>query len=231
VTLVYLVLGQANGGVPTGRELLPRALTASEVKQNSVIELQALVVEEQKQEEREDMSTITVGKTGAGEMSKVTNAISGQSHLSLAPQGTNESPDLSKDMVRMPGTKWCGPGWRTDTANKVGGYASADRCCRQHDLGCPLSIEPGATKWQLTNDGFHTGMHCSCDERFRSCLKMARTAAADIVGNIFFNLGKTRCFVFTKKKVCPRRNWWGRCLGERKVELMAEWRTPRPYTH
>ena len=61
------------------------------------------------------------------------------------------------------------------------------RCCRHHDLGCPISIEPGQTRYGLTNVRIHTVMHCSCDERFRSCLKMARTQAADIVGNLFFN--------------------------------------------
>ena len=28
---------------------------------------------------------------------------------------------------RMPGTNWCGKGWRTDSFNKLGGYSSADR--------------------------------------------------------------------------------------------------------
>ena len=44
-------------------------------------------------------------------------------------------------------------------------------------------------------------MHCSCDERFRSCLKMSRTQAADIVGNLFFNIFDIPCFVFSKEVV------------------------------
>ena len=128
----------------------------------------------------------------------------------------------------MPGTNWCGKGWRADTAKSMGGYAGADRCCRHHDLGCPISIEPGQTKYGLTNVKIHTVMHCSCDERFRSCLKMARTQAADIVGNLFFNTINIPCFVFSKEKVttkqslqalptllltqvCSARNWWGHC--------------------
>ena len=47
----------------------------------------------------------------------------------------------------MPGTYWCGKGWRADSAKSMGGYAGADRCCRHHDLGCPISIEPGQTKY------------------------------------------------------------------------------------
>jgi len=49
-------------------------------------------------------------------------------------------------------------------------------------------------------------MHCSCDERFRSCLKMARTAAADIVGNLFFNVADIPCFVFSVEEV-SRAAW------------------------
>ena len=83
----------------------------------------------------------------------------------------------------------------------MGGYAGADRCCRQHDLGCSINIEPGVTQYGLTNPRIHTVMHCSCDERFRSCLKMARTQAADIVGNLFFNIADIPCFVFSKEVV------------------------------
>ena len=130
-----------------------------------------------------------------------------------------------KDLVRMPGTLWCGKGWRTDGGQEVGGYAGADRCCRQHDLGCPLSIEPGEEKWGLTNTRYHTVMHCKCDQRFRSCLKMAKTQAADIVGNIFFNVGKTKCFVFEKRSKCTDYNWWGYCLSKAQV-TQAVWRSP-----
>ena len=46
--------------------------------------------------------------------------------------------------------------------------------------------------------------------RFRNCLKLARTQAADIVGNLFFNVINIPCFVFSKEAVCTARNWWGR---------------------
>ena len=32
----------------------------------------------------------------------------------------------------------CGKGWRADSPVDMGGYTGADRCCRHHDLGCPL---------------------------------------------------------------------------------------------
>ena len=44
-------------------------------------------------------------------------------------------------------------------------------------------------------------MHCSCDDRFRSCLKMVDSQASAIVGNFFFNVGNTRCFVFKMEEV------------------------------
>merc|ERR1712243_284107 len=99
----------------------------------------------------------------------------------------------------------------------MGGYSGADRCCRHHDLGCPISIEPGQTKYGLTNVRIHTVMHCSCDERFRSCLKMARTTAADIVGNLFFNTINIPCFTFSAEKTCSARNWWGRYFTRGKT--------------
>ena len=83
----------------------------------------------------------------------------------------------------------------------MGGYSGADRCCRQHDLGCPISLEPGKTEYGLTNVRFHTVMHCDCDERFSSCLKMARTESANIVGNLFFNVAHIPCFVFSNTEV------------------------------
>ena len=41
--------------------------------------------------------------------------------------GTNKEKTPVKDLVRMPGTKWCGIGWRTDTVQQFGGYAGTDR--------------------------------------------------------------------------------------------------------
>ena len=64
-----------------------------------------------------------------------------------------------------------------------------------------MSVEPGEMKYGLVNDRIHSVMHCSCDERFKSCLKMTRTQAADIVGNLFFNIFDIPCFVFSKEVV------------------------------
>jgi len=150
-----------------------------------------------------------------------------QQPWSLLPRGSNKERGVV-DVGRMPGTHWCGKGWRADSAVEMGGYTGADRCCRHHDLGCPLSLEPGSTRWGLTNVRPHTVMHCSCDERFRNCLKLARTQSADIVGNLFFNVINIPCFVFSQERVCTERSWWGRCARE-EDRPGAVWRRPIHY--
>ena len=64
--------------------------------------------------------------------------------------------------------------------------------------------------------------------RFRNCLKLVRTQAADIVGNLFFNVINIPCFVFSKEPVCTARNWWGRCTLEEEKPV-AIWKKPLPY--
>jgi len=144
------------------------------------------------------------------------------------PKGTNSKKSIG-DVARMPGTNWCGKGFRADGFASLGSYSSTDRCCRQHDLGCPESINPGETKYGLQNTKFYAVMHCTCDERFRSCLGMSRTRAADIVGNMFFNVIQIPCFIFTRKQVCTKRTWWGRCT-EKSQQKTAIWRQSIPYS-
>ncbi|XP_057376206.1 uncharacterized protein LOC130697297 [Daphnia carinata] len=38
------------------------------------------------------------------------------------------------DLYIVPHTKWCGKGNLADGPSNLGGYAAADRCCRQHDM-------------------------------------------------------------------------------------------------
>ena len=196
----------------SGQQLHPRRLTVAEIQTNSVIPIEE-VVEELMTESNETMTE------EAGQDNLIPLG-----HLAI---GTNEEKS-GKDVVRMPGTKWCGPGWRTDKAMKFGGYAGTDRCCRHHDLACPIMINPGETHYGLFNDKFHSVMHCSCDDRFRSCLKMVHNQAADIVGNLFFNLAKTPCFIFKREEVCKSRNWWGQCLKLETKEV-AMWRKSLAY--
>jgi hypothetical protein len=51
---------------------------------------------------------------------------------------------------------------------------------------------------------------CVC--RFRTCLKMADTGPANLIGKLFFNIVQTKCFVLKPEKLCVKRSWWGKCL-------------------
>uniref|UniRef100_A0A1L8DPY4 phospholipase A2 n=2 Tax=Nyssomyia neivai TaxID=330878 RepID=A0A1L8DPY4_9DIPT len=115
------------------------------------------------------------------------------------------------DMFRMPNTKWCGTGNGAGIYNQLGGASNADMCCRKHDH-CKLNIQAMTSKWQFFNYRFYTISSCSCDRRFRTCLKMADSADANIVGKIFFNIVQSKCFILKPEKYCKQRSWWGECL-------------------
>uniref|UniRef100_A0A182J6W9 phospholipase A2 n=1 Tax=Anopheles atroparvus TaxID=41427 RepID=A0A182J6W9_ANOAO len=134
--------------------------------------------------------------------------------IELSQKARRQRRDLS-DMLRVPGTKWCGKGWSARNYVEMGGYSKADRCCRQHDLSCPFWILGFETKYSMFNWRVNTLMHCSCDERFRTCLKMADSSDANLVGKLFFNIVQMKCFVLKPETVCVKQSWWGKC--EKKV--------------
>lgn len=146
----------------------------------------------------------------------------------LAPLQSSRHRRFISDTMRMPGTKWCGKGWRADRFEELGAYSGADKCCRQHDLGCPVSIGPLESKFGLFNWRLYPAMHCTCDERFRSCLKLTNSASANVVGSMFFNVIGTPCFMFSPRRVCTERTWWGRCLST-ELQQQAVWRAPMTY--
>lgn len=116
------------------------------------------------------------------------------------------------DILRVPGTKWCGKGFTATRYSQLGGYSKTDRCCRVHDLRCPIWIGGMEKKYGLFNWRVNTLMHCRCDERFRACLKLADTSVSNMVGKLFFNVVQTKCFVLKPVKICTQRSWWGKCL-------------------
>ncbi|KAL0852850.1 hypothetical protein ABMA27_012648 [Loxostege sticticalis] len=116
------------------------------------------------------------------------------------------------ELLRVPGTKWCGKGFSATRYSQLGGYTRTDRCCRVHDLRCPFWIGGMEKKYGLYNWRVNTLMHCRCDERFRACLKLADTSVSNMVGKLFFNVVQTKCFVLKPVKICTQRSWWGRCL-------------------
>lgn len=69
------------------------------------------------------------------------------------------------ELLRVPGTKWCGKGFSATRYSQLGGYTRTDRCCRVHDLRCPFWIGGMEKKYGLFNWRVNTLMHCRCDER------------------------------------------------------------------
>lgn len=118
------------------------------------------------------------------------------------------------DWFLSPNTKWCGKGHSAERYHHLGGASRADMCCRQHDY-CKLNIPGMTTKWDLFNYRPYTISHCSCDQRFRTCLKMADSSDANMVGKLFFNIVQSKCFVLKPETVCTKTSWWGKC--EKKV--------------
>ena len=51
---------------------------------------------------------------------------------------------------------------------------------------------------------------------------------SNAVGNIFFNIIKTKCITLKKKYVCMRRKWTGGC-EEYTVKKVATIHNPVPY--
>lgn len=48
--------------------------------------------------------------------------------------------------------------------------------------------------------------------RFRTCLKMADSADANMVGKLFFNIVQTKCFVLKREMICKKRSKHGDCM-------------------
>nr|XP_032526197.1 uncharacterized protein LOC116776981 isoform X3 [Danaus plexippus plexippus] len=125
---------------------------------------------------------------------------------------SNHQRKRDMELLRVPGTKWCGKGYSATHYSQLGGYTRTDRCCRVHDLRCPFWIGGMEKKYGLYNWRVNTLMHCRCDERFRACLKLADTSVSNMVGKLFFNIVQTKCFILKPMKVCTERSWWGKCL-------------------
>ena len=91
-------------------QLEPRSLTVEEVKEAREMNITSLLDHNKTSAHSEDLTAVTEDVP-----------------LEHLPLGTNMEAAPVKDLVRMPGTKWCGIGWRTDTVQQFGGYAGTDR--------------------------------------------------------------------------------------------------------
>ncbi|XP_041456350.1 uncharacterized protein LOC121408783 [Lytechinus variegatus] len=118
----------------------------------------------------------------------------------------------SRRSITYPGTLWCGAGHRAKSEYALGDNTFTDRCCRSHDF-CPKEMQILAfkTKHYLTNKNMFTLSHCACDKRFHKCLRQVRNAVSYDVGNWYFNILRSKCFVVRQKKQCVEKEWWGKC--------------------
>ncbi|MEQ2256615.1 hypothetical protein ILYODFUR_025926 [Ilyodon furcidens] len=90
----------------------------------------------------------------------------------------------------------------------AGVFSDTDSCCREHDQ-CKDTILSFQSEFGIFNSNIFTMSHCSCDNKFRSCLREANDSIADVVGYTFFNLLKMQCFTFSHQLQCVERNWFG----------------------
>ncbi|XP_043218520.1 uncharacterized protein LOC122379928 isoform X2 [Amphibalanus amphitrite] len=127
-----------------------------------------------------------------------------------------------------PGTKWCGDGTLAQSRSMMGGLHTVDRCCRSHDY-CPYAIPGLSEKYGLFNFRLFTMSHCICDRRFHTCLKMTGSGAANMVGKIFFNIVRTKCFVLKKRTECVKSSWWGNECEEKRIVKRAALKEALPY--
>ncbi|XP_017492676.1 PREDICTED: uncharacterized protein LOC108380788 [Rhagoletis zephyria] len=118
------------------------------------------------------------------------------------------------DWFIAPHTRWCGRGnSANNTYNQLGGASDADRCCRRHDH-CPLFISAFSSRYEYFNFRPYTLSHCSCDRSFRTCLKMNNDDASTTIGQLFFNMVPSQCFIVRKERQCQQRDEEGNCVKE-----------------
>ncbi|XP_063979721.1 phospholipase A2-like [Diachasmimorpha longicaudata] len=111
--------------------------------------------------------------------------------IPLSP--TNDGTKKKSWGVIYPGTKWCGQGNKAKNDSDLGRYKRTDSCCRDHDR-CPDKIKGGTSKHGIQNNGTVTILSCQCDDIFFDCLKGVHTKTSKIVGTLYFDIVKNKCF-------------------------------------
>ncbi|XP_038218399.1 uncharacterized protein LOC119836992 [Zerene cesonia] len=139
----------------------------------------------------------------------------------------NSMVDMFKDRVQAiyPGTVWCGDGRSAQArSGDLGLFFFTDTCCRQHDA-CKLYIGAGETRFGLTNTGLFTRSHCSCDAKFRLCLKQTNSLVSAQIGLTYFNVLGPQCFRRAHPIVkCVRRT---RITGQKCEEYELDYTKPK----
>lgn len=129
----------------------------------------------------------------------------------INPRFSYRQRRAASDWLIAPNTRWCGRGnIANNTYNHLGGASAADRCCRKHDH-CHAFIPAMSNRYNLFNYRPYTLTHCSCDRRFRTCLKMAGDLHANTIGQMFFNVMRSQCFILRRERLCRTRAADGSC--------------------
>ncbi|XP_022651735.1 uncharacterized protein LOC111246430 [Varroa destructor] len=109
-------------------------------------------------------------------------------------------------LVIFPGTKWCGIGNKARSYDDLGGADDTDRCCREHDRA-PGGIKVGQTLHNITNNLSYTIKPCEADEKFRQCLRGVDSRISKLVGLMFFNVLRSKCYALEKPKACEKQSF------------------------
>jgi len=80
---------------------------------------------------------------------------------------------------------------------------ATDQCCAEH-YECPRIVPAKSAKYGYQNDIEYDVMGCSCDTKFRNCLKNANSYTADAVGHLYFNTLKIPCLTFEQELPEPK---------------------------
>ncbi|KAH3891570.1 uncharacterized protein LOC127855574 [Dreissena polymorpha] len=119
----------------------------------------------------------------------------------------------------FPGTLWCGFGnIAEDTYGKLGEHSETDDCCRRHDLCKPI-IKAFQERYFYSNPSVFPISHCGCDVMFYDCLLKADSSTSKMIGRIFFNHVKMKCFDYDVRDVCVS-TVFGLCT-EKKQKCVA----------
>ncbi|XP_063369609.1 uncharacterized protein LOC134657940 [Cydia amplana] len=149
------------------------------------------------------------------------------SGVSSVANVANSVVDAFKDRVQAiyPGTLWCGDGHSAQArSSDLGLFFYTDTCCRQHDA-CKIFILAGDSKYGLTNTGLFTRSHCSCDAKFRECLKKTNSLISAQIGLTYFNVLGPQCFRKAHPIVrCLRRT---RLTGQKCEEYELDYTKPK----
>ncbi|CAB3229271.1 unnamed protein product [Arctia plantaginis] len=139
----------------------------------------------------------------------------------------NSVVEQFKDRVQAiyPGTVWCGDGRSASArSSDLGLFFFTDTCCRQHDA-CKIYIKAGETKYGLTNTGLFTRSHCSCDAKFRDCLRKTNSLVSAQIGVTYFSVLGPQCFRKAHPIVkCLKRT---RITGMKCEEYELDYTKPR----